>query len=56
MLVEDLRAQFDAQKVGVATQRKALMILQGIVRRAVVRGLIPANPVSVVDKPRQLPT
>ena len=34
------------------TQRKALMILQGILRRAVVRGLIPANPVRV-DKPRQ---
>ena len=27
------------------------MLLQGILRRAVVRGLIPANPVSVVDKP-----
>ena len=56
MLVEDLRAQFDAQKVGIQTQRKALMLLQGILRRAVVRGLIPANPVSVVDKPRQPPT
>jgi len=32
------------------------MLLQGILRRAVVRGLIPANPVSVVDKPRQPPT
>jgi integrase len=56
MLVEDLRAQFEAQRVGVQTQRKALMMLQGILRRAVVRGLIPANPVSVVDKPRQPPT
>ena len=56
MLVEDLRAQFDAQRVGIQTQRKALMLLQGILRRAVVRGLIPANPVSVVDKPRQPPT
>jgi hypothetical protein len=56
MLVEDLRAQFDAQKVGIQTQRKALMLLQGILRRAVVRGLIPANPVSVVGKPRQPPT
>lgn len=55
MLVEDLRAQFDAQKVGIQTQRKALMLLQGILRRAVVRGLIPANPVSVVGKPRQPP-
>ncbi len=32
------------------------MLQQGILRRAVVRGLIPANPVSVVDKPRQPPT
>ncbi len=56
MVVEDLRAQFDAQKVGVQTQRKALMLLQGILRRAVVRGLIPANPVSAVSKPRQPPT
>jgi hypothetical protein len=33
MLVEDLRAQFGAQRVGVQTQRKALMMLQGILRR-----------------------
>jgi hypothetical protein len=44
MLVEDLRAQFDQQSVGVQTQRKALMLLQGILRHAVVRGLTPANP------------
>jgi integrase len=56
MIVEDLRADFDAHRVGVQTQRKALMMLQGILRRAVVRGLIPANPVSVVNKPRQPPT
>ena len=55
-LVEDLRARLDTQEVGVQSQRKALMLLQGILRRAVVRGLIPANPVSVVDKPRQPPT
>jgi integrase len=52
-LVEDLCSQFRAAKVGVQTQRKAVMLLQGILRRAVVRGLIPSNPVSVVDKPRQ---
>jgi integrase len=56
MLVEDLRARFAAERVGVQTQRKALMLLQGILRRVVVRGLIPANPVSVVSKPRQPPT
>jgi integrase len=55
-LVEDLCGQFRAAGVGVQTQRKAVMLLQGILRRAVVRGLIPANPVSVVDKPRQPPT
>ena len=55
-LVEDLCSQFRAAKVGVQTQRKAVMLLQGILRRAVVRGLIPSNPVSVVDKPRQPPT
>ena len=56
LIVEDLRAEFDAHRVGVQTQRKAVMMLQGILRRAVVRGLLPANPVSVVDKPRQPPT
>jgi len=52
-LVEDVCAQLRAGGVGVQTQRKAIMLLQGILRRAVVRGLIPTNPVSVVDKPRQ---
>jgi integrase len=52
MLVEDLRADFEAHRVGVQTQRKALMMLQGILRRAVV----PGESVSVVDKPRQPPT
>jgi integrase len=52
-LVEDMCAQFRASGVGVQTQRKAVMLLQGILRRAVVRGLIPTNPVSAIDKPRQ---
>jgi integrase len=52
-VVEDLCGQLRAAGVGVHTQRKALMWLQGILRRAVVRGLIPVNPVSVVDNPRQ---
>ncbi len=43
-------------KVGAPTQRKALMLLQGILRRAVVRGLIPVNPAQLVDKPKQRPT
>ena len=50
-VVEDLCGQLRGAAVGVQTQ--ALMLLQGILRRAVVRGLIPVNPVSVVDKPRQ---
>jgi integrase len=56
LIVEDLRREMAAAGVGVQTQRKALMLLQGILRRAVIRELIPANPVSVVDKPRQPPT
>jgi integrase len=56
MLVEDLREQMTRAKVGTPTQRKALMMLQGILRRAVVRGLISANPVQLVAKPKQAPT
>jgi integrase len=54
-LVEDVLAQMRRARVGAPTQRKALMLLQGIMRRAVVRGLIPVNPVQMVDKPRQAP-
>lgn len=52
-LVEELRDQLERRGVGVATRRKTLMLLQGMLKRAVVRGLLPANPVQVVDKPRQ---
>ena len=55
MLVEDLRARARRPRARHPTQRKALMLLQGILRRAVVRGLIPANPVSAVDKPKRQP-
>jgi integrase len=55
LLVEDLRDDMIRAKVPAATQRKALMLLQGILRRAVVRGLIPANPVQAVAKPKQPP-
>jgi hypothetical protein len=51
MVVEDLREQMTRNKVGAPTQRKTLMLLQGILRRAVVRGLIPLNPAQLVDKP-----
>lgn len=56
MVVEDLREGMERSGVGAPTQRKALMLLQGILRRAAVRGLIPANPVQAVSKPRQAPT
>lgn len=56
LLVEDLRDQLTRAKVPAPTQRKVLMLLQGILRRAVVRGLIPANPVQLVAKPKQAPT
>jgi site-specific recombinase XerD len=55
MAVEDFREQMTRAKVGAPTQRKALMLLQGILRRAVVRGLIPVNPAQLVDKPKQRP-
>ncbi len=54
--VEDFREQMSRAKGGAPTQRKALILLQGILRRAVVRGLIPVNPAQLVDKPKQRPT
>jgi integrase len=54
-LVEDFRADLERVKVGAPTVRKAMMLLQGILRRAVVRGLIASNPVQSVGKPKQPP-
>jgi integrase-like protein len=56
MAVEDLRERMSRANVGAPTQRKALMLRQGILRRAVVRGLILVNPAQLVDKPKQRPT
>ncbi len=56
LLVEDLRDQLAAQGLGGASQRKALLLLSGILRRAVVRQLIPVNPVSVVAMPKSPPS
>jgi integrase len=56
LLVEELRDEMTRAGVPAPTQRKALMLLQGILRRAVVRGLIPANPVQAVVKPKPPPT
>ena len=55
LLVEDLRDEMRRDKVPPATQRKALMMLQGILRRAVLRGVIPTNPVQALTKPKQPP-
>ena len=44
MLVEDLAASLAARGIAPASQRKALLLLSGGLRRAVVRGLIPHNP------------
>lgn len=52
-LVEDLRRELHVAGVGQPTQIKALGLLQGICKRAVVRGLIETNPVLAVDKPKQ---
>ncbi len=52
-LVEDFRRELHAAGVGQPTQIKALGLLQGICKRAVVRGLIETNPVLAVDKPKQ---
>lgn len=53
LLVEDLRDQLIRARIGDPTIIKTLGVLQGVMKRAVVHGLIPTNPVSVVDKPRQ---
>ena len=55
-VVEDLREQMARAGVGAPTQRKTLMLLQGILRRAVIRGLVPVNSAQLVDKPKQKPT
>lgn len=52
-VVEDFRIQLQDRKVGDPTIIKAMGLLQGILKRAVVRGHIAMNPVLVVDKPKQ---
>jgi integrase len=53
MVVEDLRDQMARTGASADTQRRSMTLLQGIMKRAVVRSLIPANPVAQVQKPRQ---
>jgi integrase len=52
LLVEDLRTQLTTRGLGAASIVKAMNLLSGILKRAVVRQLIPANPVTMVDKPK----
>jgi integrase len=53
MVVEDLRDQLARAGASADTQRRAMTLLQGILKRAVVRGLVPVNPVAQVPKPKQ---
>lgn len=55
LVVEDLRDALRRKGLAPATQRKTLHLLSSILRRAVVRGLIPANPVDSVSKPKTPP-
>ena len=48
-----LRAQLHRQGVGDPTIIRALSMLQGMLKYAVIEGEIPTNPVAVVEKPRQ---
>ena len=52
-LVDNLGADLAAADVGAATARKSLFMLQGVMRLAVVRGVVRDNPVKAVRKPRQ---
>ena len=52
-VVEDFRARLHTAGVGDPTIIKAMGLLQGVLKRAVVRGHLAINPVLVVDKPRQ---
>lgn len=55
-VIEDFRAQLHQQGIGDPTIIKAMALLQGIFKRAVIRGRVQANPVREVDKPKQRST
>jgi integrase len=55
-IVEDLREQLRRQRLAPASQRKSLLVLSGILQRAVVCGLIPVNPVSMIQMPKAPPS
>jgi integrase len=52
-LIQRFAADLAAQGVGQETIRKTLVLLQGVLERAVEWGRIQVNPVKVIRKPRQ---
>jgi integrase len=52
-VVASLRADLDAADVGPATIRRALFVLQSVMRLAAIQSKVQSNPVRVVGKPRQ---
>jgi integrase len=55
LVIEDLRDQLIKRGLATASVLKALHLLSAILKRAAVRGLIPANPVDIVGKPSPPP-
>ena len=53
LIEDDLVAAMEEARAGRATQRKALYLLQAILRYAVRRERIPYNPTEHVERPRQ---
>jgi integrase len=51
-VVANLRADLDAADVGPATVRRALFVLQSVMRLAALQSKVQSNPVKVVGKPR----
>src|SRR6185312_15842016 len=51
-VVATLRAELDAAGVRPATIRRALFVLQSVMRLAALQSKIQSNPVAVVRKPR----
>jgi integrase len=52
-VIENFQAELRREGVGDPTIIKTLTLLQGMLRRAVVWGRIPTNPVAPIRKPRQ---
>jgi integrase len=52
-LLEQFLKQLREDKVGLETRRKALILLSGVLQRALIRGLVPINSARVVGKPRK---